>query len=126
MQYMWTPWRMAYVSGAGDSGKEAGRVDDSMSNRDPKATPDTQHPAPDTPSCIFCSRIQLPESHDRESLIVLRARRNFVILNLYPYNTAHLMIVPYEHIADLPSLDPETASEMIELAQRMVRVIEEE
>jgi ATP adenylyltransferase len=114
---------MAYVSGAGDGGKEAGKADD-MVDQEPEAP--LQAGTSDTRSCIFCNRIRLPESHDRESLIVLRAQHNFVILNLYPYNTAHLMIVPYEHTADLPALDPETANEMMELAQKMVRVIEEE
>jgi ATP adenylyltransferase len=92
-----------------------------------EATPAAgSQPHPPGGPCIFCARAGLPESSDRESLIVLRGRLNFVILNLYPYNTAHLMIVPYEHTADLSSLNAETAQEMMELTQRMVGVIEEE
>jgi ATP adenylyltransferase len=76
--------------------------------------------------CIFCEKARLPVERDRESLVVLRGERNFVILNLYPYNSAHLMVVPYSHTADLPGLDGETAGEMMALAQRMVRAIGEE
>ena len=127
MQYLWTPWRMAYVSGAGNSDTGADEPDIKP------ATPPQQDPTSHWPPsignhspCIFCARARLPQSQDRESLIVLRARHNFVILNLYPYNTAHLMVVPYEHTADLSGLDPKAAAEMIELAQGMVGVIKEE
>src|SRR5688500_6573056 len=131
MQYLWTPWRMAYVSGAGEGAEESEEAGHKMDTKQrdvppQDAIPGTLPPTPDTHACIFCARVRLPESSDRESLIVLRARRNFVILNLYPYNTGHLMIVPYEHTADFSNLSPQTTREMVELAQKMVRVIEEE
>ena len=56
---------------------------------------------------MFCDRVRLPQSQDRASLILLRAAHNFVIMNLYPYNSAHLMVVPYRHTADLGALDAE-------------------
>ena len=83
-------------------------------------------PQLESTGCVFCDRARLPEPSDRASLIVLRAEHNFVILNLYPYNSAHLMVVPYEHTADLAELAPETAVEMMALVQRMVRVISAE
>jgi ATP adenylyltransferase len=63
---------------------------------------------------------------DRETLIVHRARHNFVVLNRFPYTSGHLMIVPYVHVSDLVSLDEETASEMMTLtraSERHIRAI---
>ncbi|HSE98978.1 MAG TPA: HIT domain-containing protein [Blastocatellia bacterium] len=73
--------------------------------------------------CVFC-RAQRAE--DSESLIVYRARLNFVILNLFPYTSGHLMIVPYDHKADLATTDEATTTEMIELAKRAERALESE
>ena len=63
---------------------------------------------------------------DRENLILLRGKRNFIILNLYPYNSAHLMVVPYLHTSDFTDLDAETVSEMMEMVRLMLRVVSEE
>ena len=65
--------------------------------------------------CIFC---RFPaEQKDEENYIVHRARRNFIMLNLYPYATGHLMIVPYEHVATLDVAAAETLEEMMLLAR---------
>ena len=50
---------------------------------------------------------------------------SFVILNLYPYNSGHLMIAPYEHIGALEELPAETGAEMWALAQRSVGILKE-
>ncbi|HUP27086.1 MAG TPA: HIT domain-containing protein [Chloroflexia bacterium] len=115
MEYLWTPWRMQYISGKPD---EAGE-------KTPGDAPIEQPGKAEQQStgCIFCDRARLPESYDRSNLIVLRAERNFVILNLYPYNSAHLMVVPYEHTASLDSLPADTLSEMMSLVQRMLKAI---
>ena len=74
--------------------------------------------------CVFCV---LPEQkEDASNLIVHRARFCFVILNLFPYNTGHLMIVPFKHEAVLSSLDDETTNEMMTLAKRCQRAMNEE
>ena len=65
--------------------------------------------------CIFCRFAA--EQKDDENYLVHRARRNFVMLNLYPYTTGHLMIVPYEHVATLDGAAGETLEEMILLAR---------
>lgn len=65
------------------------------------------------PGCVFCNR--LDSDDDVASLIVHRARRSFVILNLYPYNTGHLMVVPNAHVQDPSQLDAETQAEMARL-----------
>jgi ATP adenylyltransferase len=65
--------------------------------------------------CIFCAKIR--ENRDEQNFIVHRARRNFIILNLYPYTSGHLMVVPYEHVATLEEAGGETLAELIELAR---------
>lgn len=122
MNYLWTPWRMEYISGAGGDAVVEAEASDAPSKviQEQDATPS------DGTGCVFCDRVRLPESEDRASLILLRARHNFVIMNLYPYNSAHLMVVPYAHTADLPSLPAETANEIMSLAWRMVTAISDE
>ncbi len=67
-------------------------------------------------ACIFCTK---PAANDDAgNYIVLRAERNFVLLNLYPYTNGHLMIAPYEHVAKLTEADPQTLQEMMSLAVR--------
>jgi ATP adenylyltransferase len=60
--------------------------------------------------CIFCNRLQ--RSADVESLILHRGAHTFVIMNLYPYNTGHIMLVPNEHASDPVELAPDMLSEM--------------
>ena len=67
--------------------------------------------------CIFCDALALGD--DAKSFIVLRGKKNFVILNRFPYTTGHVMIVPFEHVAELAGCDPETLAEMMQLAQRV-------
>ncbi|MER3405911.1 MAG: HIT family hydrolase [Chloroflexota bacterium] len=88
MHYLWTPWRMAYISAERAGG------------------------------CIFCEKPA--EQADEQNLILLRGERVFSMLNLYPYNTGHLMIAPYRHIADFIELTREELLEMGELTQRHI------
>ena len=66
--------------------------------------------------CIFCDALKLD---DAKSLIVLRGKKNFVILNRFPYTTGHVMIAPLAHVAELAACDTPTLTEMMELAQRV-------
>jgi ATP adenylyltransferase len=66
--------------------------------------------------CIFC--VQPSENRDKENHIIHRGEHNFVILNLYPYSTGHLMIAPYEHIATLEAASEPAIHEMIRLARQ--------
>ena len=59
------------------------------------------------------------------NLIVHRGERSFVILNLFPYTNGHLMIAPYEHVAALEDVDLDTIAEMMALAQRSIRGLDE-
>ena len=84
MERLWTPWRLAYVSGGGEPGE-----------------------------CVFCSALT---SADAEPLILFRGGACFVILNLFPYNNAHLMVVPNRHVASLGAANDAEREEMMRLA----------
>jgi ATP adenylyltransferase len=90
MDRLWTPWRYRYVSSS------------------------TGETSPDR--CIFCT--QPAAGDDEKCFIVLRAQRNFVMLNLYPYTNGHLLIAPYEHVAKLSDAHPDTLAEMMRLTAR--------
>jgi ATP adenylyltransferase len=81
MENMWAPWRIGYI--IGDLEK--------------------------TDGCIFCEVIKNDE--DNKNHIVYRGKHAYVILNKYPYNNGHMMIVPYTHTADLLELSPEEQTE---------------
>jgi ATP adenylyltransferase len=83
---LWTPWRLAYVSG----GKEAA-------------------------TCVFCSAL---EDDTADTLMLLRGGSCFVILNLFPYNNGHLMVVPNRHVASLSEATDEERAELIDLTRR--------
>ena len=63
----------------------------------------------DNPSCIFCDLFE----PGREDLIVIRGRVSYVILNLYPYNNGHLMVVPNRHVATLAASSIEERDELM-------------
>ncbi len=69
-------------------------------------------------ACIFCSK---PLGGDEANLVLHRGVHNYVLLNLYPYTNGHLMVAPYEHVADLESLNSEALTEMMALTQEAVR-----
>jgi len=71
--------------------------------------------------CIFCNR--LGEEDDVQSLILHRGEQAFVIMNLYPYNTGHLMIVPNAHVASPEDADPDVMREMAELRGPVLRAL---
>jgi ATP adenylyltransferase len=72
--------------------------------------------AAETPGCIFCEK---PAAGDDEAhLIVYRGARNFILLNLFPYTSGHVLIAPYQHVATLEDADEETVTEMMLLARR--------
>lgn len=93
MDRLWTPWRLTYVT---DASKTA--------------------PA----GCIFCTAFEAPEE---ASLIVHRGTRAFVILNKFPYNNGHVMVVPARHVARLGDLDVDDLAELMSLAQVAERAL---
>jgi ATP adenylyltransferase len=69
--------------------------------------------------CIFCRHAA--GENDEENLVVYRGKNNYIVLNLYPYTTGHLMVVPYEHVDSLTRASTETLEEMMLLAQQSQR-----
>ena len=72
--------------------------------------------------CIFCTK---PKDDDRlrENLILARGEHSYVILNKYPYNNGHLMVVPFKHTVELAEITPEEALEMHGFLQKSVEVL---
>lgn len=92
-QRLWTPHRIAYVQ-------------------------DTRQPQ--EPDCPFCAA---PGRSDEDALIVARGRHAYVLLNLFPYNSGHLLVCPYRHIAMYDEASAEEVSEIGSLTQTAMRVL---
>jgi ATP adenylyltransferase len=73
--------------------------------------------------CFLCEKPK--EDNDEPNLILLRGKSNFIILNSFPYNPGHLMIVPYRHIGHLDGLTDEEAKEHFDLVKRSLRLLTE-
>jgi ATP adenylyltransferase len=65
---------------------------------------------------VFCDLLS-NSATDEEKFILHRAEFNFVILNIYPYISGHLMIIPYKHLADLDQADKKTTDELMDLTK---------
>ena len=72
--------------------------------------------------CVFCDAVAAGD--DERTLIVLRGKKNFVILNRYPYTSGHILIVPYAHQATLDACETAALGEMMEIARRMESILE--
>jgi len=72
--------------------------------------------------CIFCAK---PQLEDAEAHLLYRGQLCYVIINRFPYNNGHLMVVPYAHVSSLEDLDADTLSEWMALTQLSLRVLRE-
>ena len=73
--------------------------------------------------CLFCTVAR--EREDDRNHVVYRGERCFVMLNLYPYNSGHLLVAPYQHTGLFQDLDPEVGADVFGTAQLAVRVLTE-
>jgi ATP adenylyltransferase len=96
---LWTPHRMVYLQG-----------EDKPANGDAG------------PQCPFC---RAPGEADEAGLVVARGEQAFVVLNLYPYNTGHVMVCPYRHVSLYPDLTPAETLEVAELTKTAMRVLQQ-
>jgi len=129
MEYLSTPWRYDYVTGAD---KSAGRGVPPTLAKHPDAHLDSWVPKGEN-VCVFCNMISAVDhaiAHgmaadlaETAGWIVYRGKQCFICLNAFPYNSGHVMIVPFTHTASLAALDPAVAQEMMQLAQRMEIVL---
>ena len=90
---LWTPHRMVYIKGEGKPANKSATENE----------------------CPFCAA---PKRSDADGLLVARGELVYVVLNLYPYNSGHLMIVPYRHVADYSELDAAECAELALFTQR--------
>lgn len=97
MEYLWTPWRMQYIN--------------------------SNHLCPENQGCVFCEAIKQPEAF--ENLVVKRGSQAYVVLNRFPYNNGHLLVVPYQHVSMLSELSAEIQHEMMDLANLSVTILKE-
>jgi ATP adenylyltransferase len=93
MERLWSPWRLAYVTGASGPSN----------------------------ACIFCNT----DEPGRDELILMRGRVSYVVLNLYPYNNGHLMVVPNRHVASLEATDAAERDEMMRFTRHAEMAIAE-
>jgi ATP adenylyltransferase len=94
---LWTPHRMAYIKG---EGKPSGSGEDE--------------------DCPFC---RAPKLSDEDALIVARGSLVYAVLNLYPYNAGHLLVVPYRHVADYTDLTLDETAEFAEYTKRAIATL---
>jgi ATP adenylyltransferase len=73
--------------------------------------------------CVFCDALSADASHDRETLILHRGRFCGVVMNLYPYNNGHLMVIPYVHQTTFEGLPPEALLEVMSLMNKSVSIL---
>lgn len=73
--------------------------------------------------CLFCNKAG--EDKDEQNFILYRAFQCFVMLNLYPYNSGHLMVVPYQHVGRLSDLHTDVGAEVFRLSQRSTSILTE-
>lgn len=73
--------------------------------------------------CIFCAKPM--ERDDKKNLIVWRGQESFVMMNFYPYNNGHLMVIPFRHIADITELNSAERLELMDLLARCKTVLQQ-
>ncbi len=98
MDVLWSPWRYDYIK-SDESGTQKG-----------------------SKGCVFCSILNNSVS-DEDNFILFRAEFNFAILNIYPYVSGHLMILPYKHVANLHEASKEITDELMDLTKKFQGVM---
>ncbi len=71
--------------------------------------------------CFLCENLK--QDDDAANYILYRGRKNFVIMNVYPYNPGHLMVAPHRHVASLEELTKEELHEHSEIVSRSLKVL---
>jgi len=99
LQRLWTPHRMNYIAEAKTSGSSAGSAGSSEPFTD------------------------IPAMSDEDGLVVARGELVYAVLNLYPYNPGHLMVVPYRRVSELEDLSDAESAELMAFTQKAIRVM---
>lgn len=96
LQRLWTPYRMSYLA-------EAPLMRDNSTAAQPFS--------------------DIPQLSDEDGLVVARGELVYAVLNLYPYNPGHLMVVPYRRVSELEDLTDKETAELMAFTQKAIRVI---
>ena len=121
MDHLWTPWRYAYVTGEDKTRAKLG-------------VPEALAGWPGDKHCVFCNMVAaidyavehgMPAEQAEEAAYVLeRGKTCFLVLNAFPYNSGHLMVVPYRHEQSLAGLTLDEADELPRMTRRAERVLQ--
>jgi ATP adenylyltransferase len=98
MEKMWSPWRSVYIESFKDKKEDE--------------------------KCVFCAA-QKEDINDERSLKVFEGKTAFIVMNLYPYNNGHLMVVPRRHLSDYSDLTKEERYEVADLIDLAIRALRE-
>ncbi len=99
MERLWSPWRYDYIT-SGNSDQ------------------------PSPPGCVFCN-IQSDLQHDEGNFVLHRGPHAFVVLNLYPYISGHLLVIPNEHVSELDAAAKPITDEVMDLTKRCQTALRE-
>ena len=94
MDKLWAPWRLPYIK---------------LIKKRPRG-------------CIFCRICK--EKKDRQNYVVLRSRYSYTVLNIYPYNNGHLLVVPNRHVKDLEKLTKDEREDLMDLLQQTQKLLD--
>jgi len=101
MKRLWAPWRMEYI------------LDDNKHD-----------------SCLFCDvskkeKTSTNKTRDKKNLILHRSKKCFIMLNKYPYNSGHLMVIPYFHTSSFDGLDDDVLFDLIKNMERSTGILKQ-
>lgn len=88
VRHLWAPWRVGYILGS----KPAG--------------------------CVFCAKARAAAEEDAQNLVLARGAECFVVMNTFPYNPGHLLVLPYAHVGELEEMTASARAELWELVLR--------
>ncbi len=94
MERLWSPWRSEYI--------------------ETLRSPDEE--------CVFCD-IANRENEDEKVFVVQRRKFNYVVMNIYPYNNGHMLVVPYDHVDNITQLEDEVLNESMFLLKSLTTVL---
>jgi ATP adenylyltransferase len=96
MEHLWAPWRMGYI------------LNNSKNHE----------------GCFLCE--SLKRNDDRKNYVLYRGKHSSVIMNLYPYNNGHLLIVPYAHVPDMNALSIDELTDLMKCAQASLNALKQD
>ncbi len=99
MKVLWAPWRFTYIKQLGEKEEDE--------------------------TCVLCKIIREKEEKDKENYVLYRGKYSYIVLNIYPYNTGHLMIVPYKHVPSITDLNDRELQEIFKLIKNSLNALKD-